>query len=203
MIDLLLAMCFKTGKSSDIKIVLEYADRHGLKFREGHMNSLIVNLAKLGSYTKVLEIWRNMEESSEKVRLTTLCAILVVAANERDFPIMLKLAKQLKMKALAHYRHTHVSMTNTIKNVLITCKGMEDSVAMEATFELLDILRITRQKLSQEMAYVIGEWVNRYSALRFMCENYRLFFLLFFSSKQFSLQETIVNYRYVLIKKSY
>lgn len=161
MLDLLLAMCIKTGKSSDIEIVLDYAGRHGLKFTEGHMNSLIVNLAKAGSYAKVLEFCRKMEESGEKVRLTGVCAILEMAANEGDFPTMLELAKLLKVKVLAHYINTHVSIVNTIKSVLVACRGVDDSVAMEATFELLDTLRITRWKLSEEMAYVIREWIKR------------------------------------------
>ena len=160
-VQLLLPICMGSGKISDMDIVVDYINRRGWKSdEEGLMNSFVVSMAKSRQYTKALEIYQRIEESGEKLRLTAICALLEAAADEGDFPTLLTLSQQLKKaKALSVQRtYMHIS---SVKHVLLACKGVEDTVAMEATSELLDTLRICRLKLNQEMACVIEEWARR------------------------------------------
>ena len=158
-LEIFFSMCFRSGQSRDIDIAMEYADTHGIHFSDGQVNALIASVAGSGDYTKTLEVWRKMEAAGVELRLSALCKVLQVAANERDFPTMPRLSKQLLQYRAVLSSHDVVS--DTLKAVFQACRGAEDSVAMETTFILIDIFRMTRQKLSREMASVISQWVQR------------------------------------------
>ena len=164
-VEFLLPVCLRTGIKGDIDIVMEFINRRGWNSDdEGLRNSFLVSMAKSGQYEKALKIYQAIEDSGEKLRLTGVFALLAAAANERDFPTLLTLSRQLREKARGLILHpsVHGDIALGIEHVLLACKGVEDAVAMEATFELLDAVRIIRRKLGKEMADVIKEWANRY-----------------------------------------
>ena len=163
-VELLLSICLGSGKISDVDIVVDYINRRGWKSdEEGLMNSFVVSMLKSGQYTKVLEIYQRIIDSGKMLRLTSICALLEAAADEGDFPTLLTLAQQFKKAKAVSLQHIYVytNSITSIRHVLLACKGVEDTVAMEATAELLDTLRIGRQKLDQEMVCVIEEWARR------------------------------------------
>ena len=163
-VELLLPICLRSGNTRDIDIAVDYIKRRGWEAdEEGLMNSFIVSMVKSGQYTKALEIYQRIKDSGKKLRLTGICALLEAAADEGDFSTILTLSQELKKSKAVPPPHTymHTSITSSIMHVLLACKGVEDTVAMEATSELLDTLRISRLKLNQEMAYVIEEWAER------------------------------------------
>ena len=160
-VKLLLPICLGSRNTHDIDIAVDYIKRRGWKAdEEGLMNSFIVSMVKSGQYTKALEIYQRINDSGKRLRLTGICALLEAAADEGDFPTMLTLSQELKKTKAISVKHTYMH-TSSIKHVLLACKGVEDTVAMEATSELLDTLRICRLKLNQEMACVIEEWAER------------------------------------------
>ena len=161
----LLPICLKTGKKSDIDIVMDYINRRGWNSdEEGLRNIFLVSMAKSGQYDKALKIYQAIEDSEETLRLTGIFALLEVATNKRDFPTMLSLSRHLREKArgMVGYSSLHADMALSIEHVLLAVKDVEDTIAMEVTFELLDTVRIIRRKLGEEMADVVKEWVNRW-----------------------------------------
>ena len=164
-VQFLLPICLKTGKKSDTDIVMDYINRRGWKSdEEGLRNVFLVSMAKSGQYDKALKIYRAIADSGEKFRLTGVLALLEAATNERDFPTMLSLSRHLREKAkgMVEYSSLHADVALSIEHVLLAVKGVEDAVAMEVAFELLDTVRLLRRKLGEEMADVIKEWVNRW-----------------------------------------
>lgn len=164
-VQFLLPICLRTGEKSDTDIVMDYINRRGWKSdEEGLRNVFLVSMAKSGQYDKALKIYQAIEDSGEKLRLTGVFALLEAATNERDFPTMLSLSRHLrgKAKGMVEYSSLHADVALSIEHVLLAVKGVEDAVAMEVAFELLDTVRLLRRKLGEEMADVIKDWVNRW-----------------------------------------
>ena len=172
-VDLLFTMCFRTGNVSDVELVIKYAERHGIKFSDGQMNAMLASIVRSGDYARTLEVWQKMETLGTELRLSGLCAMLEAATNERDFPTMLKLAKQLQeFKGVLIQQYSSIrgkdgggrdchALEDTLKYVLQACVGVDSSVAMETSTAVIDVLRIIRRKLSREMLPVVTQWVER------------------------------------------
>jgi pentatricopeptide repeat protein len=167
-VQFLLPICLRTGKKSDVDIVMDYINRRGWNSDEvGLRNIFLVSMVKSGQYDKALKIYQAIEDSGEKLRLTGVFALLEAATNEGDFPTLLSLSRHLREKArgMVGYSSLHADVALSIEHVLLAIKDVEDAVAMEVTFQLLDTVRIIRRKLGEEMADVIREWVNRWGVV--------------------------------------
>ena len=158
-LELLFTMCFRSGHHGDVDIALAYAEAHGLKLSEGQINALITSVSKLGNYTRTKEIYQKMEATRIKIRLSALCALLQQAASERDFSFLLVLSRQL-----SKYKNSLPDLKvveETLKKVFEACTDAKDDAAFEVSCILVDTFRITRQKLSREVAAVFSSWCNR------------------------------------------
>lgn len=159
LLEMLFTMCFRSGRGSDVDIALEYAETHGVTLSKGQVNALITSVAKSGDYPRTKQICEKMEKLQIEFRLSALCALLQQAAVQGDFPFMLTLSKQLS-------RHKN-SLTNlevvkeTLKKVFEACVSVEEPAAFEVGCILVDTYRITRQKLSREMAATLSNWLSR------------------------------------------
>ena len=164
-VEFLLPICLRTGKKSDIDIVIDFINRRGWNSdEEGLRNSFLVSMAKSGQYDKALKIYEAIGDSSEKLRWTGIFAMMEAATNERDFPTLLSLSRQLRDKARRMVIHPslHADIALGLEQVLLACKGVEDPIAMETIFELLDVVRVIRRKFGEKLADVMKAWVSRY-----------------------------------------
>ena len=158
-LEILFSLCFKSGLTSDVDIALSYADSHGVALNEGQTSAMLSAIAKSGDYAKTKQICKRMEDSGVDLRLSALCVMLQRAATERDFPYLLALSKQLSRHKAA--LHNLSLFGETLSHVFRATAGNEHPIVQEVGRVLVDTFRITRRKLSREMASEMSEWFNR------------------------------------------
>ena len=158
-LQMLFQLCSTSGRSSDIDLVQSYVDTHGLTLTDGQVNSLLAGMVKAGDYSKAKEKYRRMEESGVQLRLSAFCALLQRAATEGDFPMVLKLSKQLNNYKESVSKHKIVD--ETFQRVFYECEGVRDKAVMEAIWVIIDSFRTTRRKLSSKVAAVFSYWMKK------------------------------------------